>query len=168
MLQHLRERIAPRLDASGANEMRQLLRGLDYIFGQLDALGIADQTYVLVGSDFGRTPSYNNENGKDHWNVTSALVAGPGIAGNRAIGGSDGGLGWYVRTRGHIKVQKTHTLALSLNLTDAPRLQGGRVTAFNGNLTYNYSLGSLFRPKNTAPATSGYTPPLPSGKNQRS
>ncbi len=29
VLQHLRERIAPRLDASGANEMRQLLRGLD-------------------------------------------------------------------------------------------------------------------------------------------
>ncbi len=28
VLQHLRERIAPRLDASGANEMRQLLRGL--------------------------------------------------------------------------------------------------------------------------------------------
>jgi hypothetical protein len=72
-------------------QLCQLLRGLDYIFTQLDALGIADQTYVLVGSDFGRTPSYNNENGKDHWNITSMLLSGPKIPKDKVIGATDAG-----------------------------------------------------------------------------
>lgn len=72
-------------------QLGQLMRGLDYIFTQLDAMGIADQTYVLVGSDFGRTPSYNNENGKDHWNITSMLLSGPKIPKDRVIGATDAG-----------------------------------------------------------------------------
>ena len=48
---------------------------------------------MLVGSDFGRTPYYNSNNGKDHWNLTSVLAAGPGIKGGKAIGGTDASFG---------------------------------------------------------------------------
>ncbi len=78
-------------DNRQSRQLGQLLRGLDYLFAQLDALGLADKTYVLVGSDFGRTPSYNNENGKDHWNITSMLLSGPKIPKDKVIGSTDDG-----------------------------------------------------------------------------
>jgi hypothetical protein len=69
----------------------QLLRGVDYVFAQADAMGLVDRLYVVIGSDFGRTPWYNAGNGKDHWAVTSLMMAGPGIHGGRVIGGTDAG-----------------------------------------------------------------------------
>jgi hypothetical protein len=78
-------------DSNHIEQIMQLMRGIDYLYGQLDAAGIASQTYVIVGSDFGRTPYYNDDNGKDHWNITSMLVSGPNIAGNRTVGGTDDG-----------------------------------------------------------------------------
>ncbi|MEZ4471616.1 MAG: DUF1501 domain-containing protein [bacterium] len=50
---------------------------------------MADKLVVMVGSDFGRTPSYNSGNGKDHWSVTSVILMGAGIPGNKVIGASD-------------------------------------------------------------------------------
>ena len=44
---------------------------------------------VVIGSDFGRTPFYNDNNGKDHWNVTSIMAMGAGVRGNRIIGATD-------------------------------------------------------------------------------
>ncbi len=64
---------------------------LRYVLLRAAQMGLRDKLYVLVTSDFGRTPRYNSGNGKDHWNVTSTLVAGPGIRGGRAIGKSDEG-----------------------------------------------------------------------------
>lgn len=69
----------------------QLMRGVDYLLDEVEALGMSDRVYVVVGSDFGRTPGYNAQNGKDHWSVTSMLVAGPGVAGGRVVGGTDDG-----------------------------------------------------------------------------
>jgi len=43
----------------------------------------------VVGSDFGRTPFYNEGDGKDHWNITSIIAMGAGITGNRVIGATD-------------------------------------------------------------------------------
>ena len=37
----------------------------------------------------GRTPSYNQGNGKDHWSIGSIMFLGPGIRGNRVIGATD-------------------------------------------------------------------------------
>ena len=73
-------------DADQGRQLVQLLRGLAYLYDTADAAGIGGNLYVMVGSDFGRTPKYNNANGKDHWNVTSMMLSGPGIAGNRVIG----------------------------------------------------------------------------------
>ena len=37
----------------------------------------------------GRTPTYNNGNGKDHWSIGSILFLGRGIKGNRVLGATD-------------------------------------------------------------------------------
>jgi hypothetical protein len=37
----------------------------------------------------GRTPNYNQGNGKDHWSIGSALFLGKGIKGNRVLGATD-------------------------------------------------------------------------------
>jgi hypothetical protein len=78
-------------DNNQGRALMSLMFGLDYLFKQIDALGMTDQVYVLVGSDFGRTPYYNKGNGKDHWNITSMMMAGPNIKGDRVIGGTDAG-----------------------------------------------------------------------------
>ena len=44
---------------------------------------------MVVLSEMGRTPMLNGFNGKDHWPYTSALLFGPGITGDRVIGGFD-------------------------------------------------------------------------------
>lgn len=64
---------------------------LRYVLLRAAQMGLRDKLFVLVTSDFGRTPRYNSGNGKDHWNVTSTLVVGPGIRGGRAVGKSDEG-----------------------------------------------------------------------------
>jgi uncharacterized protein (DUF1501 family) len=76
-------------DNAHGTRLVQLLRGVHYLLEQAAAAGLADRLYVLVGSDFGRTPYYNAGNGKDHWAVTSMLVAGPGISGGRVLGATD-------------------------------------------------------------------------------
>lgn len=79
-------------DDRQARQLMILCFALDYLFKQVDAMGLADQVYVMVGSDFGRTPTYNDNNwGKDHWNITSVMMAGPKIPGDRVIGATDGG-----------------------------------------------------------------------------
>lgn len=70
----------PRLDS--------LFQGVDYIWEEAERQGVADRVVVVVGSDFGRTPGYNMNDGKDHWSVTSMILMGAGIEGNRTIGGS--------------------------------------------------------------------------------
>jgi hypothetical protein len=82
-------------DRNQPKQITKLLSGLDYLFTQADALGLTSNLYVVVGSDFGRGPTYNADNdgaGKDHWPVTSMLVAGPNIPGNRVVGATDPGL----------------------------------------------------------------------------
>jgi len=76
-------------DTNHTRQMGRLLLTIRYLMSQAEVLGIANNLYVVVGSDFGRTPAYNADGGKDHWNVTSMLVAGPGITGGRVIGGTD-------------------------------------------------------------------------------
>lgn len=71
----------PRLD--------NLWTGVDFIMDYAAEQGIAEQLVVVMGSDFGRTPGYNTGQGKDHWNITSMMMMGAGIPGNRIIGGTD-------------------------------------------------------------------------------
>lgn len=76
-------------DQNHANRLDQLLTGVDHLWEQIESYNLQDRVTVLVGSDFGRTPFYNDGNGKDHWNVTSMMAMGAGVRGNRVIGGTD-------------------------------------------------------------------------------
>lgn len=76
-------------DQNHANRLNQLLSGVDHLWQEIEAKGLQDRVTVLVGSDFGRTPFYNDGNGKDHWNVTSMMAMGAGVRGNRVVGGTD-------------------------------------------------------------------------------
>ncbi len=68
-------------------------RGLLTLTDGLEQRGMLDRTVVVVMSEMGRTPKLNNSMGKDHWPVTSALVCGAGIRGDRTLGASDSSLG---------------------------------------------------------------------------
>ena len=66
--------------------MGNLLAGIDLVWTEITNAGLAGKVVIAVGSDFGRTPAYNAQNGKDHWNITSMMFMGAGIAGGRVIG----------------------------------------------------------------------------------
>ena len=82
-------------DSHGDHLDQHLPRLIDFVnaasfaMQEAERLGIADKLGVVMGSDFGRTPGYNNGNGKDHWPISSMMMMGPDIPGNRVIGGTD-------------------------------------------------------------------------------
>lgn len=78
-------------DTNQANALSRLTNGLVEILNYAEEQGVADRIVLIVGSDFGRTPRYNDGNGKDHWSITSMLLMGPGIPGNRVVGATDEG-----------------------------------------------------------------------------
>ncbi len=76
-------------DQNQRRSIIQLLTGVGALMDVIEDEGMTDSVYVVIGSDFGRTPHYNgdgNGSGKDHWPVTSYLVMGPGVPGDRVIG----------------------------------------------------------------------------------
>ncbi|MDA1369498.1 MAG: DUF1501 domain-containing protein [Proteobacteria bacterium] len=76
-------------DQNHSSRLTQLLAGVDHLWSQIEGRNLQDQVTVIVGSDFGRTPFYNDGRGKDHWNVTSLMAMGAGVRGNRVVGGTD-------------------------------------------------------------------------------
>ena len=97
-------------DQNHANRLDQLLTGVDHLWTQIEQAGLQERVTVVVGSDFGRTPFYNDGRGKDHWNVTSLMAMGAGIRGNRVIGGTD-----------------DHVEALAINPTTLQLQNGGTI-----------------------------------------
>ncbi len=69
--------------------LQALTDGVDFLMEEAARQGVADRVVVIIGSDFGRTPWYNEGNGKDHWSITSMAFMGPGIPGDRVIGTTD-------------------------------------------------------------------------------
>ncbi len=76
-------------DANHIPRLMQILEGLNFIGDEAERQNIAGNYVVMVGSDFGRTPGYNDTNGKDHWAVSSVMAFGKGISGGRVLGGTD-------------------------------------------------------------------------------
>jgi uncharacterized protein (DUF1501 family) len=77
-------------DRIHTQSMKDIVAGITFAMDEAERQGIADKVVVIVGSDFGRTPYYNDTAGKDHWPITSMLLMGPGIRGGRVLGGTDG------------------------------------------------------------------------------
>lgn len=50
---------------------------------------LADDTVVVVYSEMGRTPYFNDAGGTDHWPYTAAMLFGPGVRGGVSVGGYD-------------------------------------------------------------------------------
>ncbi len=60
----------------------------------LDGGALIDEVCVVVFSEMGRHPWINNQEGRDHWTYTSAMLIGAGVAGGQSLGGlDDNGLG---------------------------------------------------------------------------
>ncbi|MCA9205314.1 MAG: DUF1501 domain-containing protein, partial [Planctomycetales bacterium] len=77
---------------SDADQMKlipEFLEGIAYVLHRAEDLQIRDKLVVIVQSEMGRTPTYNQGNGKDHWSIGSIMFLGPGIRGNRVIGATD-------------------------------------------------------------------------------
>jgi uncharacterized protein (DUF1501 family) len=67
----------------------EFLAGIAYLLRRAEELNIRQQLVVVMQSEMGRTPTYNQGNGKDHWSIGSIMFLGPGIKGNRVIGATD-------------------------------------------------------------------------------
>lgn len=78
-------------DATHIPRLQGLLEGVDFLVQEAERQGIGDKLVVCMASDFGRTPGYNEQQGKDHWAVGSMMFMGAGIPGNRVIGASTDG-----------------------------------------------------------------------------
>ena len=76
-------------DASHTPQLQSVLSAVAFAMDEAERLGIADKLYIIVGSDFARTPYYNDGNGKDHWPITSMMMMGPQIQGGRVVGATD-------------------------------------------------------------------------------
>lgn len=59
------------------------------LLNDLHDRGMLDETLVVMTGEFGRTPKFNPDGGRDHWpNVFSVLVAGGGFRGGQVYGAS--------------------------------------------------------------------------------
>jgi hypothetical protein len=67
----------------------ELLAGVANVLRRAQELKIRDQLVVILQSEMGRTPNYNQGNGKDHWSIGSIMFLGRGVKGNRVIGATD-------------------------------------------------------------------------------
>jgi uncharacterized protein (DUF1501 family) len=76
-------------DVVHVTELQKVIEGIDLVIGQAEAFGVADSVVFSIGSDFGRGPLYNAQNGKDHYSITSMMFMGPGIPQGKVIGGTD-------------------------------------------------------------------------------
>ena len=64
-------------DADQMKLIPEFLAGIAYLIRRAGELKIRDQLVVVVQSEMGRTPNYNNGNGKDHWSIGSVHVPRP-------------------------------------------------------------------------------------------
>ncbi len=78
-------------DQGQDNSRSNLFQGIIRWLQRVDELNLADRVIAVVGSDFGRTPRYNEAQGKDHWSVGCMIVIDPSekLPGGRVFGGTN-------------------------------------------------------------------------------
>ncbi len=60
-------------DVDHATSIRRLQNGIEFLWAEAERQGVAHKLKILISSDFGRTPEYNDGSGKDHWPIGSAI-----------------------------------------------------------------------------------------------
>lgn len=82
-------------DVDQTNNFVEYMSQLSRVIQMAEEQGIRQNVAIVMGSDFGRTPGYNDGNGKDHWSITSMMmmgyVNGRKIRGDRVVGSTDDG-----------------------------------------------------------------------------
>jgi hypothetical protein len=74
-------------------------QGMAALIGDLKDRGLLDSTLVIWMGEFGRTPKFQGQDGRDHYSKAwSAVLAGGGIKGGQVIGRTDQ-LGAFVEDR---------------------------------------------------------------------
>lgn len=77
-------------DVDQAMRLSILNLAVDYLFEYAAELEVQDKIFLTIGSDFGRTPHYNDDNGKDHWSVGSFIFMQHNAPwANRVVGVTD-------------------------------------------------------------------------------
>ncbi len=77
-------------DASHEPLLEHLNESIDLLWTLAETANIADRLTVIIGSDFSRTPHYNEDGGKDHWAIGSVIVMEKSPSwGNRVVGSTD-------------------------------------------------------------------------------
>lgn len=61
-------------DEEQTTALQMLQNGIDYLWQEATRRGIEDRLVVFISSDFGRTPAYNDGDGKDHWPISSSII----------------------------------------------------------------------------------------------
>lgn len=112
----LKNRLLPPLD-----------QGVSALLDDLAALGLLDETLVVMVGEFGRTPRIGQDSqglpqhrtGRDHWaGVFSALFAGAGVVGGQVIGRSDK-LGAYPASKAYYPSDLGATIYSALGVDPA-------------------------------------------------
>ena len=72
------------------NRCATLDQGIASLLRDLERRGLLDETLVVLATEFGRTPTMNQNNGPDHYpKAFSGFLAGGGIRGGQAFGVTD-------------------------------------------------------------------------------
>jgi hypothetical protein len=99
------------------------------LLDDLEASGRLDSTLVIATGEFGRTPKLNARGGRDHWaGAWTALAAGGGVRGGRAIGTTDAHAA-APRDRPVAATELAATLASGLGLAGGPAESIGELFA---------------------------------------
>jgi uncharacterized protein (DUF1501 family) len=94
----------------------------------LYARGLERDVSVVVWGEFGRTPTINQDGGRDHWpRVSCGLLFGGGMRTGQVIGATDR-LGGEATERpvefGEVFATLYHTLGIDVNKVTVPDLSG--------------------------------------------
>ncbi len=79
-------------DSAHEPALKDVTDSVDFLWENAEQLGLADRLTVILSSDFGRTPHYNDGGGKDHWPIGSTIFMQKNAPwGNRVVGVTDEG-----------------------------------------------------------------------------
>ncbi|MDF1751292.1 MAG: DUF1501 domain-containing protein [Verrucomicrobiales bacterium] len=79
------------LKESLANRVPVVDQAVSALLKDLEERGLLDSTIVAIGTEFGRTPDFNINSGRDHFPAAySCVIAGGGVKGGTAYSETDG------------------------------------------------------------------------------